>query len=177
MYKKLFLLPILLWSFSTQAMDLGLSSSGDDLHFGGWVYPTEMGGFGYYIQGFFDFDKYENDDTVSVCRDGEVSGSTGSGTCSGHGGVSHTKNAEFDRNGVSFGAAYSISNNFDIFGGILFALYSSDVTVGDTSSKDFSETGLDIGASYRFIDQSRYSLLVGFESEQDKAYFGVRYEL
>ena len=167
----------MLTPMSSFAFDLGASSSGNDISIDFWTGINESQKIGLYSRTVIDFESYEGDDYVSVCGDGEVSGSTGSGTCSGHSGVSSTKLAEFSRIALIFGPTYKLSETIDIYGGIIIGFYSSDVSIGDSASLDYSKYGADIGLRLKPIKSSDIKITLSYETEQNRTSVGFSYPI
>ncbi len=159
------------------AFDFGLSTSGNDIGIDIWLSTNDSSKWGYYARGIVDFDNYKNGRSVNVCNDGSISGSTGSGTCSGHKGVSHSKSAEYDRFALVLGPTYSISKTIQIHCGPIIGIYSSDVDIGDMHEKDYTDIGVDFGISLMPFRQSDFKLFVSHETEQKKTFFGLRYPI
>lgn len=120
----------------------------------------------------FDSNEYVLDSTVSVCNDGGVSGSTGSGTCSGHGGVSHTRKEKAERFGGSFGYLWNAVGNFYLGGGAGIGSYISEVDVGNEGQSDYY-INLEARTAYRFSD--RFSLLATYDFEVQKMTVGAAF--
>lgn len=158
-----------------QAIELGVSTSGRSISLDMWLQNKEKSKAGFYAKILVDFDKYKNGIRVTVCQDGSISGSTGSGTCSGHGGISHTKEDEFDRYGVIVGPSYWITNKIQMHGGLIIAFYNSEVDIGDTSKNDYSGVGIDIGVSFKPLDESDIKIVISYETEQDNTSLGFWY--
>lgn len=126
-----------------------------------------------YMRGVFDFEDYQNGSEVTVCVDGSVSGSIGSGTCSGHSGASHRRRAEFSRLAVAVGPTYWIHKSVQLHVGFIYGMYTSDIDIGEKSKLDYSESGVDAGFSIRPFD-SELKFILGHETEQKRTYFGIR---
>lgn len=156
----------------TYAVDFGLSSSGSDISIDIWFQNLKNSDQGIYSRIIIDSDKYQNGKVVGVCNDGSISGSSGSGTCSGHGGVNRYEEADFDRIALVFGPTYWVSEKIQLHGGLIVGLYTSEINIGDTSKHDFSELGIDFGLSYKFLSQSDAKVLISHETEQSKSYLG-----
>lgn len=156
------------------ALNIGLSSSGKDISLDMSSQKESQTDIGLYFRLIADSKEYKDGSSVTVCSDGKISGSTGSGTCSGHGGINHTKEAEFSRYAIAFGPTYWATNCLQVYGGIIFGLYSSDVNIGDTSVKDFTETGFDFGVNFKPVETSSFILVIGHETEQKRTYLGFK---
>lgn len=169
----------LLTSFITPivlAFDIGVSTSGKDISLDIWSANTEHSGWGAYMRGVSDFEDYQNGAEVTVCRDGSISGSTGSGTCSGHSGVSHRKLAEFSRLAIAVGPTYWINKSLQLHVGLIYGMYKSDIDIGEKSKLDYSESGVDAGLSFRpFAADLKFVL--GHETEQKRTYLGIRFSI
>lgn len=163
---------VCIFSSVSYAVDFGLSSSGSDVSIDAWFQNKQNTGRGFYARIIVDTDKYQNGKIVSVCNDGSISGSTGSGTCSGHGGVGYFKEADFDRTAFIIGPTYWFSERIQFHGGLIVGLYTSEINIGDKSKYDFSEIGVDIGLSYKFSSQSDAKVLLSHETEQSRSYIG-----
>ncbi|WP_298723098.1 hypothetical protein [uncultured Oceanisphaera sp.] len=170
--RNLVLLCSLMFSPVVVAVELGVSGSGDAVSLDLWSSKKLNSQIGLYSRFLWDFEEYEDGTTVSICSDGSISGSSGSGTCSGHGGVSGTKATEFNRYGLVLGPTYWLSDRIRLHGGLVAALYSSDVNIGDKSERDFAEIGADIGASFSFADDGP-RIVLSYETEQQQTYLGV----
>jgi hypothetical protein len=157
------------------AYELGVSSSGEDVSLDFWQSKLIDSELGMYFRLIIDSEEYENGNSVSVCRDGSISGSFGSGTCSSHGGVSHSKLADFNRLAFAIGPTYWISESIQLHGGLLWAMYTSDISIGDHTKLDFDEFGIDLGVSLEVLDQHRLSIMLSHETEQKRNYIGVRF--
>ncbi len=120
----------------------------------------------------FDSNKYELDNRVSVCNDGGISGSTGSGTCSGHGGVSHTRNEVSDRVGGSVGYMWNAIDNIYFGGGIAYGFYGTEVNVGSSTHGD-GYINVEGRAAYRLTE--RFSVVSTYEGEGSVFTFGATY--
>ena len=166
---------ILLMSCPTisQSYDFGLSASGNTLGVDYWG-DLSKENWGYYFRFVLDSDEYTDGKIVSVCSDGKISGSLGTGTCSGHGGVSNTKEAEFDRWALVIGPEYYINSRVTANVGLLAAFYSSDANIGDEGKLDFMDYGLDFGLSFRFSDKG-HKVYTGYETERKQTYVGLRF--
>ena len=156
------------------AIDLGASSSGKDISLDIWSSNQPPNRLGYDLRLLVDFDKYENGSLVTVCADGSISGSVGSGTCSGHGGANHTKEAKFTRYAIMAGPTYWLTNHFQLYGGLIVGLYSSDINIGEKNAKDFTKGGLDFGVVIKPTESSKFKMIIGHETERDRSYFGFR---
>lgn len=157
--------------------DIGIFTSGNDISLVFWSSPEDQSKLGWYARALFDFETYENGDVVTICRDGSVSGSSGSGTCSGHSGVSHSEQAKFDRLGVAIGPTYWVSNKFQLHGGVLIGLYSSNIDVGDSGALDYTKIGFDFGISFKPIDSSGFKIVLSHETDQARTSIGVRFAI
>ncbi len=165
---------ILMGTFSilSHAVEVGISSSGKDISLDIWFQDIPKSENNFYTRIIYDFDGYHNGANVTVCNDGTISGSTGSGTCSNHGGVNSMKEAEFDRLGFAFGLSNWVSNKVQLHGGLIIGLYSSDINIGDSSEIDFTKFGLDLGISYQPSDLSNMKIVVSYETEQKRSSIG-----
>ncbi|MGC3981530.1 MAG: hypothetical protein QM808_09740 [Steroidobacteraceae bacterium] len=168
------LLLISLFAEESLAFDLGVSSSGKDISLEIWSPRNPSTPWGANFKVLADFEKYENGSRVTVCSDGSISGSSGSGTCSGHGGVNHTKNAKFNRYAIAAAPTYWVTDYLQLHCGLIAGLYSSDVNIGDKGSKNFTEYGLDLGISIKPLATSEFKLVAGHETERSRSYLGVR---
>lgn len=161
----------------SHAADIGISTSGNNISLDYWSSRNASTNLGWYVRALLDFESYENGDEVTVCRDGSVSGSSGSGTCSGHRGVSHSEEAEFDRLGVAIGPTYWVSDKFQLHGGVFFGMYSSNIDIGETGALDYTEVGLDLGVSFKPIESSSFKVVLSHETDQAHTSIGVRFEI
>ena len=169
--RNLVLVCSLMFSPFVIALEVGVSGSGGAISLDLWSSKKFNSQIGLYSKFLWDFEEYEDGTTLNVCSDGAISGSSGSGTCSGHGGVSSTKPTEFNRYGLVLGPTYWLSNRIRLHGGLVAALYSSDVNIGDKSERDFTEIGADIGASYSLADDGS-RIVLSYETEQQQTYLG-----
>jgi hypothetical protein len=156
------------------ADDIGISSSGKDISLNFWSLPKDQSNSGWYVRALFDFETYKNNDVVSICRDGSVSGSRGSGTCSGHRGVSHSELAQFKRFGVAIGPTFWVLNKIQLHGGVLLGLYSSNINIGDKGVLNYMEVGFDFGIGIKLIDASRFNFVLSRETNQARTSIGMR---
>jgi len=157
--------------------DIGISTSGKDISLSFWSLSKAQSKFGWYARALFDFKTYEKNNIVTICRDGSVSGSSGSGTCSGHGGVSHSEQAEFNRLAVAIGPAFWVSNKIQLHGGILIGFYSSHVNIGNTDALDYRKVGFDFGISFKPIETSNFKIVLSHETEQSRTSLGIRFSI
>ena len=156
------------------ALDAGISSSGKDLSLDLWSDSNRYSNIGFFGRLVADFKDYTNGDTVRVCNDGSVSGASGSGTCSGHGGISHEEEAQFNRVAIAFGPTYSLTDNLEFHGGFLIGFYNSNINIGDESKLSYSKAGINFGLSLRPIPGSGFMLVVSNETEQERTSVGFR---
>jgi len=177
MLRKFLLVVLILFSQASLGDGFGASTSGQDISLDAWFKGGGENGVGLYFSVIADFEEYQNGSTISVCRDGQISGSFGSGTCSGHGGVSHTALADFTRFGFSFGPTYNINKSLQLHAGLLYGMYSENIDVGDKTPDSYGEWGLDIGVSFQLPIKSRANLLLRHETEQDRSLIGIWFPL
>lgn len=132
---------------------------------------------GMYGRFVWDFKDYEDGSFVRVCADGSISGSSGSGTCSGHGGISSEKLAKFNRYGFILGPTHWFTDRIRLHGGLFWGAYNSDVDVGDKDKLDFNEYGVDVGISYSIFGVDSPRVVLSFESEQKQTFIGLSFPL
>lgn len=157
------------------AVEFGISTSGEAVSVDFWPNRDEVKKVGLYGRFVWDFEDYEDGSVVSICSDGSVSGSSGSGTCSGHGGVSGEKLAEFTRYGFILGPTYWVTNRVRLHGGIVLGVYNSDVNIGDEGKLDFNEYGVDVGISCSFLGVDSPRVVLSYESEQEQTFLGLSF--
>lgn len=154
------------------AVEYGISSSGQNVSLDFWFQDKQKSKTGFYSRVIADFDEYQNGDMVTVCQDGSISGAIGSGTCSGHGGADYVKEADFNRVAVIVGPSYWVAEKVQLHGGLIIGFYTSDINIGDTSKHDYSEAGIDVGASYKPLSESDVKIVLSYETERDKTSIG-----
>jgi len=158
------------------AGDLGVTSSGKDISLT-WLQSVEVSSWGFYLKGILDSEKYQNGSLVSVCNDGSISGSIGSGTCSNHGGMSYGREAQFGRDALVIGSTFQMNKNIQFQGGIIAGMYSSDINIGDKSKLNFIKYGIDVGLSYKVFNDSNFKLQFFHETEQQRNSIGMSISL
>lgn len=152
------------------AFDYGLSTSGSDISIG--LLGGGKSGVGVYGTFLADFDEYQNGDLVTVCSDGKISGSTGSGTCSGHGGASKQREANFSRFAFSLGATYLLHERVRLNGGLILGMYSSDIDIGEMTDLDYTNVGVDAGLSFKVLTEEDMWLSISHETDAGKTLIG-----
>jgi len=100
----------------------------------------------------FEVEEYDLGGETTVCADGELSGSTGPGTCSYHGGVSGSQPAEYSRVSFSVGPTYQLTERLKIYGTVGLVFYTQYITVGETRNEGDASGNAEIGVSYQVID-------------------------
>lgn len=118
----------------------------------------------------YDRNEYDLGNKVSVCNDGSISGSTGSGTCSGHGGVSHTRNEKNERLGGSLGYLWNVIGDLYLGGGANFGAYTSEVNVGNKSQ---GETYFNVEARAAYRITPHIAALTTYDAEVKAFTFGA----
>jgi hypothetical protein len=154
------------------AGEYGLSTSGKDLSLNLWFGSSLDQGQGGYFTFLFDNDEYENGDSVSICGDGAISGSSGSGTCSGHGGISSTRDASYERIAFTAGTTYNVGKRIRLNGGLIYGMYISEVNIGEMGEYDYGEFGLDFGISYKVMQDSSFKVSLNHETDVRKTLIG-----
>ena len=163
---------IYIYSPLSSAIDLGLSGSEKDIALDVRGTNSNNPNWGGYIRVIVDSGEYQNGKNVSVCNDGSISGSTGSGTCSSHSGVNYTENAEFNRIAGAFGATYSVTDSFQLHGGVIVGMYTSNINIGDKDKYNFNKVGIDVGISDKILNDLDLKLFLSHETERDRTYIG-----
>lgn len=176
-FNQLFTIGLVLLSTNGIALELGLSTSGEDLALSLWADKIPKSSQKGYLTIGLDSNTYQNDTLVSDCNDGAVSASTGSGTCSGHGGVSKTRQAEYDRAALIFGMTHNLTPRLRFNAGLAIGMYFSDVTIRTTQYTNYFQYGLDMGASYQITPTYPLKLSISHETERGKTLFGFWYPL
>ncbi len=87
--------------------------------------------------------------TTTVCNDGQLSGSQGTGSCSWHGGVSHQTEAEYSRFSFGMGTTYRLSEPVSLVLNGVFSLYTHYITVGEASNEGDLQYGIETGVLVR----------------------------
>ncbi len=118
----------------------------------------------------YDGNKYEHGNVVSICNDGGISGSVGSGTCSGHGGVSHTRKEQSKRAGFSIGYMWNPYGDLYAGGGVGFGAYLSEVNVG---TEDENELYANFEAKVAYHITPKLITIVTYDNEVERFSAGV----
>ncbi|MDR9826271.1 hypothetical protein RCJ22_11685 [Vibrio sp. FNV 38] len=103
---------------------------------------------GFYGSVRIDSNNYNRGNRVSICNDGKISGSSGSGTCSGHGGVSYVREEKSERIGGSIGYFWKAIKGLYLGAGANLGVYTSEVNIGDNNQGEFY-MNLEARAAYR----------------------------
>ena len=104
-------------------------------------------GYSWRVGGAFTSENYGLGGSTSVCSDGSLSGSTGSGTCSWHGGYSHDIESVYSMSSLAGGMSIKMTKRLKTFGHVSWATYIEDINVGNQASQ-IVRYGYELGVGY-----------------------------
>jgi hypothetical protein len=96
--------------------------------------------------------------------------------CFGHSGVSHRKLAKFSRLAIEVGPTCWINKSVQLYVGLIYGMYKSDIDIGEKNKLDYSGSGVGAGLSFRYF-AAELKFVLGHETEQKRTYIGIRFAI
>lgn len=158
--------------YSEFTMDLGLKFGNNAWgYYYGVHYPNSR--FGFLSTGEFSLEPetYGIGGTTTVCNNGGLSGSTGSGSCSWNGGVSHQTDATYDRFSIGLGATYKVIEPVSIVLIGVWSAFTHHITVGNIRNDGDSRYGVETGLLFRL--DPRFNVVFLYHTEAERYRFGA----